>query len=262
MIQNFSEKFLNFRKSKTTFKSISQIELRGIGLNYRSGDESPHSSKEKVVFENLSYNFGLDDNYLIDGTMGSGRSSIMKVLAGLLIPGQGSYFINNEDVLLMSFEEFLPYRLHIGYSFDYGGLLANRTLKDNLLIPLLYHKLVSSGEAEKRAKKLLETFKIMGHENQRPASVSGAMRKATVVARSFILNPEMLIMDDPFVGLDDEQGKNIVELISEHRKLHGLRHVFYSTRYERFVKLLGGKSIVLHRSKISPVDGEEVTRSA
>ena len=262
MIKNFSEKFLNFRKSRTTFKSISQIELRGVGLSYRSGDESALLSKEKAVFEDLSFKFGLDENYLIDGSMGSGRSSLMKVLAGLLIPRRGSYFINNEDVLQMSFEEFLPYRLHIGYSFDYGGLLANRTLKDNLLIPLLYHKLVSSAEAEKRAKKLLETFKITGHENQRPASVSGAMRKATVVARSFILNPEMLILDDPFVGLDDEQGKNIVELIGEHRKQHGLRHVFYSTRYERFVKLLGGKSIMLQSSQITPIENEEVKRSA
>lgn len=266
MIRNlnhrFNEKVSDFRKSKTTYRSMDHLELRGVGLNYTSGDETNRLAKEKVVFEDLNFKFSLDDNFLLDGPMGSGRSSLMKVLAGLLVPENGSYFINDEDILQMSFEEFLPYRLHIGYSFDYGGLLANRTLKDNLLIPLLYHRLAKPNEAEKRVTKLLETFKIMGHENQRPASVSGAMRKATVVARSFVLNPEMLVLDDPFVGLDDEQGKNIVELIFEHRKSFGLRHVFYSTRYERFVKMLGGKSIVLNGSKISHSGDPEAKRMA
>ncbi len=262
LYEKLNEKISNFRKSKTKFQSMDQLELRGVGLSYSSGDEAGHAVKENLVFEDLSFKFRLDDNYLIEGAMGSGRSSLMKVIAGLLVPERGAYFINSEDILKMSFEEFLPYRLQIGYSFDYGGLLANRTLKDNLLIPLLYHRLAKPAEAEKRTYKLLESLKVLGHENKRPASVSGAMRKATVVARSFILNPEMLVLDDPFVGLDDEQGNNIVELINEHRKLYGLRHVFYSTRYERFVKMLGGKSINIQGSKILQNEIEETKRPA
>lgn len=249
MIQFLGKKFCEFRKVTSTFESIDQIELRGIGLVYNSGDDAS-IEKEKCVFENLNFNFSVDDNYLLEGCMGSGRSSLMKVLAGLLIPQKGSYLINGQDVLQMSFEEFLPYRLHIGYTFDYTGLLANRTLKENLLIPLLYHKLATESEAQERVNHLLDVFKIKGHENQRPASVSGAMRKATVVARGFVLNPEMLIMDDPFVGLNDEQGENIVELIREHRRSKGLRHVFYSTRYERFAKMLCGKSILVRGSTL------------
>ena len=87
------------------------------------------------------------------------------------------------------------------------------------------------------------------------------MRKATVVARSFILHPELLILDDPFVGLDDEQGKNIVDLIFEHRKHHGLRHVFYSTRYERFVNMLGGKTLLLSDSKLVSSDVDTSRRA-
>ena len=257
MITLLEKKFEEFRKVTSAYSSIDKIELRGIGLNYTSNDDGS-AEKHKIVFENLNFDFDVDDNFLLEGSMGSGRSSLMKILAGLIVPQKGSYFINGEDVLQMSFEEFLPYRLHIGYTFDYSGLLANRTLKDNLLIPLLYHKLATQEEAEKRVNHLLEVFKIIGHENQRPASVSGAMRKATVVARGFILNPEMLIMDDPFVGLNDEQGENIVELIKDHRSTKGLRHVFYSTRYERFVKMLGGKSITVKSSNIE----NEVKRSA
>ncbi len=258
MIRNLNERISDLRKTKSQFQSMDKLELRDIGLNFRSNDDV--SASTKMIFNNLSFNFKLDDNYLLEGAMGSGRSSLMKIIAGLLVPDKGAYFINDKNVLDMSFEEFLPYRLHIGYSFDYGGLLANRTLKDNLLIPLLYHRLAGPAEAEKRVSKLLEAFKIMGHEKQRPASVSGAMRKATVVARSFILNPEMLVLDDPFVGLDDEQGKNIVELIYEHRKSFGLRHVFYSTRYERFVKMLGGKSIAIKESRI--LQSEDLKRTA
>ncbi len=260
MIDVLSRKFDNFRKSRTTFQSIDRIELKSVCLNYQAGDEAKPED-EKLVFKDLNFKFDLDQNILMEGRLGSGRSSLMKILAGLLMPTSGSYFINDNDVSQMSFEEFLPYRLFIGYAFDYGGLLANRSLKDNLMIPLVYHDLLSAKEAEDRVAKMLETFKITGHQNQRPASVSGAMRKATVVARSFILHPELLILDDPFVGLDDEQGKNIVDLIFEHRKHHGLRHVFYSTRYERFVKMLGGKTLLLSDSKLVSSDVDTSRRA-
>jgi len=263
MINQFSKKIDALRKSKIAFHSIDRIEFKSIYLQYPTNDDAGMSrAKDKIVFQEMSFNFPTDENILIEGSMGSGRSSLLKLLAGLVIPTRGSYFINDCDFAQMSFEEFLPYRLYIGYAFDYGGLLANRTLRDNLLIPLLYHNQMKSSEAEARVKGMLDVFKITGHENQRPASVSGAMRKATVVARSFILHPEMLILDDPFVGLDDEQGKNIVELIGVHRRQYGLRHVFYTTRYERFVKMLGGRSIVLANSKITGLEKEDVRRPA
>ncbi len=263
MMNAFNQKIENFRKSKTDFQTINRIELKSIGLSYLAGDEAGTDQvSQKVVFKDLNYNFDLDQNVLFEGRLGSGRSSLMKLLAGLLMPTTGSYFINDCDVTKMSFEEFLPYRLFIGYAFDYGGLLANRSLKDNLLIPLIYHALLTPSEAEARVKQMIDIFKITGHENQRPASVSGAMRKATVVARSFILRPELLILDDPFVGLDDEQGKNIVDLILEHRKSYGLRHVFYSTRYERFVSMLGGKSLVLSNSQLISSDLDPARRAA
>ena len=79
----------------------------------------------------------------------------MRLLAGLEQPTRGAYLINGKNVGEMSFEESLPYRLAIGYGYDYGGLIHNRTLKDNVLLPLIYHKLVSEKEAH-------EPLKIIG----------------------------------------------------------------------------------------------------
>ncbi len=167
---------------------------------------------------------------MVGGASGSGKSAFLKILAGIINPVRGSYFLNSSDASAMSFEQFLPYRKRIGYSFDFGGILANRTLWDNLMLPLLYHGEVPIDDAKKRVGELVDRFGLTSATDRRPASVSGGMRKACVVARAFVMDPEMVILDDPFVALDADVTRSLLMLIRERRAMGRLKHVFFTSR--------------------------------
>lgn len=184
------------------------------------------------LFDRVAFEMPCGSNTLVTGSSGAGKSALLKILAGLLVPKAGSYLINGQDVCQMSFEEFLPFRKRIGYGFDYGGLLANRTLWDNLMLPLQYHNDVGFEEAEARVRESMEKFKLIPFKDRRPAAVSGAIRKATAIARSFSMRPAMLLLDDPFVGLDRDSIQTLFSLIESHREHHGLEHVFFTSRGE------------------------------
>jgi phospholipid/cholesterol/gamma-HCH transport system ATP-binding protein len=148
---------------------------------------------EKIKFENVCFKFDGSDPVLksadfefpeneicwIQSEEGQGKSTLLQILAGLQMPQIGQYMLNGGNVREMTFEEFLPYRLKIGYSFDYGGLISNRTLKENLLLPLQYHKILSPKEGHKRVDEILERFDFVKSAKERPAHVPGRLRKLT-----------------------------------------------------------------------------------
>lgn len=119
----------------------------------------------------------------LQSSEGAGKSTVLQLMAGLLQPQQGKYLINNENVAEMSFEEFLPYRLSIGYSFDYGGLINNRTIFENIILPLVYHKILPYEEARLQVDGLLKRFELEKFRNQRPAHIPGRVRKVACLLK-------------------------------------------------------------------------------
>lgn len=130
---------------------------------------------------------------VIRSTPGSGSSTLLQILAGLQIPTSGSYLINGIPVEKMSFEEFLPFRLRIGYGFGMGGLISNRTLFENLILPLNYHKICSQQEATNLVLTLMDRFELMKYKDLRIAYVSPSHRKITVLIRALIMKPGFII---------------------------------------------------------------------
>jgi ABC-type multidrug transport system fused ATPase/permease subunit len=108
------------------------------------------------ILNRCDFEFPMQEILWIKSSEGAGKSSLLQIVAGLENPNGGRFWINQLDVTEMSFEEFLPIRLNIGYSFDYGGLISNRSLYDNLMLPLVYHHLIPPSEAKSR---VLNIFK-------------------------------------------------------------------------------------------------------
>lgn len=200
------------------------------------------------LFKNINFEFPIGEIIFINGVNGSGCSSLLKIFAGLIIPSHGQYLINDVDICSLSFKEFLPFRLRIGYGFDMGGLLNNKTLEENLLLPLQYHKVYDSEEKTKlQVYNLLEIFGIHQEKSLRPAFVSRAIRKACCLARTFVMDPEMILLDDPTVGLRPEARNGLIHLIQEKRKQQSVNHIFFTSSDEDFFKKIDGNiELLIH----------------
>ncbi|MGZ3768875.1 MAG: cell division ATP-binding protein FtsE [Bdellovibrio sp.] len=208
-----------------------------------------HDGHDPIV-QNVEFDFPMSEILWVKAEEGAGKSSLLQILAGLQIPQSGKYLINGENICDMSFEEFLPYRLQIGYSFDYGGLINNRTLYDNLMLPLLYHKLCSQEEAKERVESILKEFDIFSFCHERPAHVPGRVRKLVCLLRALIVRPQILLLDDPSVGLGQDSIYALVDHIHRFRKEGIFSHVFISSYDEKFMSLFDYQIIHLDNGQL------------
>ncbi len=208
-----------------------------------------HESHDSTLFQ-ADFDFPMNDIVWVKSYEGAGKSTVLQILAGLLAPQHGKYLINDVNVTELSFEEFLPYRLSIGFSFDYGGLISNRTVFENLMLPLEYHKVLPFRAAKDRIDKIIKRFEIEKYKNERPAHIPGRVRKLTCLIRSLIMYPEVLLLDDASVGLGTDNAQMLSDLILEIRKDGHLRHVFMTSYDEKFMSLFDYKIIQIDQSQL------------
>lgn len=204
-------------------------KLRFENLTFAHDNSSP-------IFKNLDFDFPTNTLVWVNAEDGSGKSSLLSLLAVLTMPQMGQFYINDENIYDLSFEEFLKYRLKIGYSFDYGGLLNNQTIRYNISLPLTYHKLLGPNELKARVDYYAERFGLEKFMEERPAHVPGRIRKMTALVRSLITHPEMLLMDDPTIGLNPDQNEALIYTMKELIDQNLLKHIFVSTFDANFIK--------------------------
>lgn len=216
---------------------VSKREVQDNLIAYRALDKRGTVSSQAGVL-------------MIRGAQGAGSSTVMQILAGLQTPTSGSYLINGVPVENMSFEEFLPFRLRMGYGFDSGGLLSNRTLFENLVLPLNYHKICSPLEAERRVLALMERFQLINFKDLRVAYVSASLRKMTVLIRSIIMEPEILFSDDPNIRISKEAQQTYAELLHELINNGTLHTLFIASFDESFLSYFDYTPIYLEERQL------------
>lgn len=228
--------------TQTENKKIEQIRFEKLSFAYEAGE---------TIFESIDFDFPMNNFVWVrSGQTGAGRSTLLQILSGLISPTKGSYFLNEQDVCEMTFEEFLPYRLSIGYSFDLGGLLHNKTLFENLMLPILYHNRMSEPDAEKLILKYMEDMGIIRFKDQRPSAVVGGVRKMTCLIRPLLLNPQVLLLDEPSLGLGQDKMLKYFDLVNDLRKQGFANHVFVSTFDEKLMSLIEHKEIFIEHGMI------------
>ena len=153
---------------------------------------------------------------VIIGGSGSGKSVLVKHLIGLLQPDRGQVLFHGNDVTRMSPTEFHSMRTRFGMLFQSGALFDSMTVYDNVAFPLREHRGNLGREAE-RASVLgsLEALNLHGIEGKFPSELSGGMRKRVALARATILEPEIIIYDEPTTGLDPVMIKQVDDMIAE-----------------------------------------------
>ncbi len=175
---------------------------------------------------------------------------------------KGEFLLNDDDVSKFSFEEFLKYRLKIGFGFSTRGLIHNQTLRQNLELPLKFHKLFFGKELTDWMNTCVEYFDIFDELDKRPAEVSTNAQKCTLILRAFVTQPELIFLDTPELLLSTKLQANLLQLIDDHRKIYNLKHVFFSTFDEEFSDCLADQNIILSRKRLNKVEVNKNLRVA
>jgi phospholipid/cholesterol/gamma-HCH transport system ATP-binding protein len=232
-------------------KEIESIEFKDLCFGYAG---------EKLIFNLAQFKFPMQSFVSIESDSGTGRTSLLEILCALSNPNSGQYLINGQDVASMSFEEFLPYRLNIGFGFDFGGLIQNRSILDNIALPLIYHRLLSVEEAHDRARTYMNFMGIDRHAKKRPPMVPGGVRKIACLIRALIFHPQMVLLDDPTVGLEPAISEGYFHLLSDLYNKGIVKHIFFSSYDEDLLSRLKPAVISISDGQLFDKSSSELPR--
>ena len=169
---------------------------------------------DRKVLSGVNLDLKERENLVILGKSGSGKSVLIKCLVGLLKPDSGEINVLGYDVPSLSLKELNELRLQVGFSFQGSALYDSMSVRENLEFPLkrnlgIYNRSKLLG----LVKKSLEDVGLESAINMHPAELSGGMKKRVGIARTLILNPKIMLYDEPTAGLDPETAMEINELI-------------------------------------------------
>ena len=199
-------------------------------------------------------------NVVIGGS-GQGKSVLMKHLMGLLKPDAGHIYVDGEDVVPMDDYQLNKLRRKFGMSFQYAALFDSFTVEQNVAFPLVEHTKKTKAEIHELVFARLQSLGLRNVEKKFPAELSGGMRKRVGLARALILEPEILLYDEPTTGLDPVATKNVDDMIRDISKETGVTSVVISHDMASTFRIADRISM-LYDGKIAVSCGpEEIKRS-
>ncbi|HXJ85829.1 MAG TPA: ABC transporter ATP-binding protein [Candidatus Binatia bacterium] len=231
--------------------AVSTVAIRSENLcrHYRMG-ENVIRAVDGVSLEVLSGEF-----LALLGSSGSGKSSILNLIAGLDRPTSGSVFVHGRDLARLSREELAKYRLHVvGMVFQSFNLIPSMTVTENVELPLRFAE-VDRGRRQTLAREALERVGLSARIHHRPSELSGGEQQRAALARALINRPQLLLADEPTGNLDSRTGVEIMDMVRELNRELGMTIVMVTheralaERYaRRMVFLADGKLIDDHLS--------------
>lgn len=167
----------------------------------------------KLVHKNVTFTVDKGECVGLIGGSGVGKSVILRSLIGLEKPDEGEIWVEGQEISKFTEAQLLPIRKKIGYAFQGGALFDSLTVFQNLAYPLREHTTLSSSEIQEKVLSMLKEFGLQGNDRVYPGQLSGGMQKRVGLARAMMLNPEIILYDEPTAGLDPFNTKRIQELI-------------------------------------------------
>ena len=196
----------------------AMIELRDVHLAFG----------RRKVFDGISCRMAKGQIHLLLGGSGTGKSTLLRMIGGLLRPDSGDVRVGGHLLSEKSERELGLIRKEIGMLFQNGALLDSMTVLENVGLPLREHERKSWADIAVQVAKVLKSVGLEGIEGLLPRELSGGMLRRVAFARAIVMEPEILLCDEPFSGLDPINVQRIEDLLVELNRALGLTIVVTS----------------------------------
>jgi phospholipid/cholesterol/gamma-HCH transport system ATP-binding protein len=227
------------------------VELRDAALNF----------DEKKVLTGVSLRVERLERLVIMGQSGSGKSTILRLILGILQPTAGSVFFKQFEISRLQRRKLQQIRSRIGMVYQYSALLSSRNVRDNVALPLEELTDKSRAEIDKIVDEKLALVGMTDAKEQMPSELSGGMKKRVSLARALVLDPELILFDEPSAGLDPVIGSVINELIISLTEKSKVTSIIVTHEMDSAFRI-GTRMAMLYQGKIiEEAEAEQFKRS-
>jgi len=210
---------------------------------------------EKVVHKGVSFQLFQGEILGLFGGSGTGKSVILRSIIGLEHPDQGEIVFENQNLVNFDEKDLFKIRTQIGYVFQNGALFDSLTVEENLAYPLIEHSRLSESQIHKKVNAMLELIDMKGSNNLYPNELSGGMQKRAGLARATILEPQIILFDEPTAGLDPVNTKRLLDNIKKLKK-KGMTGIFVTHDIPSAFEI-ADRIAILYSGKIYIIDTVE-----
>lgn len=196
-------------------RAVPAIEFRDVDLAF----------DDQVILDKVSFTVGCGETKVVLGGSGTGKSTIINLILGLLKPDSGQVLIDGEDIVPLDEQELIPMRKDMGMIFQEGALFDSLSVFDNVAYRL-HEDGIYGEEVEHEVRRMLRFVNLEDAIDKMPAELSGGMRRRVGIARALVGNPSIVLFDEPTAGLDPPTARTICELAIKLRDLEDVSSIF------------------------------------
>ena len=191
------------------------VELKGLRKSFG----------KQTVLNGIDLHIRQGETLVVLGQSGTGKSVLLKLIIGLQKPDEGSVRIHEQEITDLPLEQLNAVRKKMGFLFQDSALYDSLTIEENVAFPLRRHNHMPQTEQKDHTHKLLASVGIAEHSKKMPAQISGGMKKRVGLARALVMEPDIMLFDEPTAGLDPITAAEIEELILKLQEEHNMASI-------------------------------------
>lgn len=227
------------------------IELRDVVMKF----------DDMILLENINFTIAKGETLVLIGPSGRGKSTLLKLMAGILSPTAGEIRIDGINLVTARSKERTRLLRRMGMLFQKNALFDSLTCADNIAFPLRETTGLSEEEISKKVLFFLDAVGISHAKDLFPVEISGGMQKRLGIARALALNPEIIYYDDPTAGLDPITSRTIIQLILKLKEERGSTVVAITNDMNRAYQMADRIAMVVDKSVIVTGSPDETIKN-
>ena len=220
-----------------------------------------YSRGPRAIFDGLNLSIKRGEITAIMGPSGTGKTTLLRLITRQLIPQQGAIYIDGIDIANLSQSELYQLRQRFGMLFQNGALLTDLSVFENVAFPLREHTKLSQRLIRHIVLTKLHAVGLRGAAGMMPSELSGGMARRVALARAMVMDPDILIYDEPFVGLDPISMGVIVRLVRRMNDALGITSIVVSHDVEE-IATVADRSFLLSHGKVAASGSPDELRTA